>query len=364
MTEKDAYIGFSAFPGVGPQRFKLLVNYFNTAIDAWNAPEKTLKEIGLGDKLTDQLINFRKEFSAEKFQQDLLKKEIKIVTRIDEAFPFKLKEISDPPIVLYVKGNISLEYPKVLAIVGTRKPSFYGKQITEKFTRDLVAQGFVIVSGMARGIDGIAHRTALNNQGTTIAVLGCGVDIIYPPEHKGLYGDIINFGGAVMSEVPPGHTVLKGLFPARNRILSGLSLGVLVTEGAEHSGSLITPRYAAEQGRDVFAVPGPITSQLSAGPTRLIKEGAKIVTNVEDILEELNINIQNPISKIQNPKLNIEYTENEKKIIDLLKASGGMDFDGLVRESGLVTAELGSILSVLELKGVVDNQGNGKYGVR
>ncbi len=370
MTEREAYISFSAFPGVGPQRFKLLINYFGTAEKAWNASEKILREIGLGDKLVTKLMDFKKIFNIEKFQQEVLQKEIKIITRIDKNFPKLLNQIPDPPIALYIKGSLQLDFPRVIAIVGTRKPTFYGKQVTERFTRDLLMQGFTIISGMARGIDGIAHRTALDNQGKTIAVFGCGVDIIYPPEHKALYGDIIALGGSVISEVPPGHTVIKGLFPSRNRIISGLSLGVLVTEGAEKSGSLITSRYAAEQGREVFAVPGPITSYLSAGPTKLIKEGAKLVTNVEDILEELKIQNRTLNTKYQMPNTkysvnnDIKFSEAENKVIELLNRNSGMDFDSLVRESGITAAELGSILSVLELKGIVDNQGNGKYGVK
>lgn len=369
MTEQEAHVAFAAFPGVGPLRFKLLIDYFGSAEKAWAASEKTFLEIGLGNKLTRKLVDFRKTFNAESYVEELLQQEIKIFTRIDPEFPVKLKEIPDPPIALFVKGKLSDEKLPHVGVVGTRKPTTYGKDITTKLTRDLALSGCVIVSGMARGVDGIAHRAALEVGAPTVAVLGCGVDIIYPPEHKDLYRDIIEKGGAIVSEVPPGHTVLKGLFPARNRIISGLSLGVLVTEGAEDSGSLITARYAAEQGREVFAVPGPITSYLSAGPTKLIKSGAKLVTEVEDILGELKIN---PKSQILNSKQiqiskskfqNGEIPQEAAKIFSLLSANGEMHYDEIIRESGLATATVGAILTQLELAGIIRGLGNGKYSL-
>ena len=370
MNERDAYIGFAAFPGIGPQRFKLLVEYFGSALKAWESPEKILKDLGLGSKLTEKLATFRKNFSAEKYEQELLSQEIKIVTRIDGEFPKLLSQISDPPIALFIKGKLPHESLPWIGVVGTRKPTSYGRQITEKLTQELALSGLGIVSGMARGVDGIAHSSCLVVGGQTIAVLGCGVDIVYPQEHKSLYTEIIEKGGAVISEVPPGHTVLKGLFPSRNRIISGLSLGVLVTEGAQDSGSLITARYAAEQGREVFAVPGPITSYLSVGPSKLIKQGAKIVTEVEDILEELDINPnnQNPNSKqIQNLKFKFSKpvsSQEESLILKLLSTNGEMHYDELVRQSKLLTSEVGALITQLELSGIIQNLGNGKYGLK
>lgn len=202
--------------------------------------------------------------------------------------PKSLKNIPDPPKVLYVLGNEKLlASDKIIAIVGTRQMTDYGKMITAKLTKELVNKDYIIVSGMALGVDGVAHQTAIENSGKTIAVLGAGPDIIYPPQHKELYQKILASGGAIVSEIPPGKTVPVHIFKARNRLISGLARGVLVTEGSIHSGSLITVKYALDQGKDVFVVPGPINSPTSEGTNYLLKQGAKPVTCVEDILEEL-----------------------------------------------------------------------------
>ena len=206
----------------------------------------------------------------------------------DKDYPKLLKEISDPPFALYLKGKLLPQDNQALAIVGTRKITPYGRQMTEKFAGWLSRQGLTLVSGLARGVDGTAHRAALENQGRTIAIMGTGLDQIYPPEHKGLAEAIIR-QGALISEYPLGTAASPMNFPLRNRIISGLSLGVLVIEGESKSGTKITARYAAEQGREVFAVPGPITSPTSSGPADLIKMGAKLVSSGGDIIEELNL---------------------------------------------------------------------------
>jgi DNA processing protein len=205
-------------------------------------------------------------------------------------YPRLLKEIPDPPAVLYVRGSGSkINLEKTIAVVGTRHPTPYGIAVTKKLVSDLVSRGFTIVSGLALGIDAVAHRATLNAGGKTIAVLGCGIDIIAPPSNARLYWDIVHGHGAVISEIPPGVRTDKKRFVTRNRIISGLSLGVLVIEGGEQSGTLITAKYAAEQGRDVFAVPGPITSKYSRASAILLKNGAKLVESADDIIEELEI---------------------------------------------------------------------------
>lgn len=357
MDERGACIGFSLAKNIGPLRFKLLLDYFSTAEKAWSADKKTLLEIGLGEKLTQKFIDFRKSFSYPKFLEDCARREIKIVTRYDPDFPKLLLEIADPPIVLYVKGTLPVSFDRAIGVVGTRKPTSYGRQISEMIARDLVASGCLIVSGLARGVDGIAHTEAVKQGQPTIAVLGCGVDIVYPPEHRSLYSKIIETGGAIISEVPPGHLVAKGLFPARNRIISGLSRGIVVTEGAEDSGSLITASLALEQGKEVFAVPGPINSYLSAGPTKLIKSGAKLVTSAADILDEFALPAI-PIKATQNNKL----SQQEQQIIALMSA-GTLHFDDIVRGCHLPTSEVGSILTLLELSGIIQNLGEGKYAL-
>lgn len=262
------------------------------------------------------------------------------------------------PIVLYVKGKLPENFDRCIGVVGTRKPTAYGKDVTESFCRDLASAGLIIVSGMARGVDGMAHRMAIQMGVPTIAVLGCGVDVIYPPEHRQLHGEIIAHGGAIVSEVPPGHTVAPGLFPARNRIISALSRGIVVTEGAEDSGSLITATCAVEQGKEVFAIPGPVTSYLSAGPAKLIKQGAQLVTSANDVLEVFHLQAI-PI-KTQN--LHNGLSESEKKLVALIGA-GTVHFDDLVHESSLNPSEVGTLLTMLELNGILRNLGDGTYTI-
>lgn len=207
----------------------------------------------------------------------------------EAKYPTLLRETPHPPKGLYVRGNASLLADDVfrIGVVGTRKLTRYGEEVTEKLTTDLVSAGFIIVSGMALGVDSVSHKTTINCGGKTIAVLGCGIDVIYPSANTHLYWDIVKNGGCIVTEFPPRYRTTTAEFTSRNRIISGLSLGVVVTEGAERSGTMITASYAAQQGREVFAVPGPITSEVSLGTARLIQQGAKLVINVSDILEEL-----------------------------------------------------------------------------
>ena len=289
LEEKKAYIGFNVFEGIGPARFKLLYDYFGSTKRAFDAPEKDLREINLGEKLILRFINFRRGWNGASYFLRLKSLGIEVLCSGEESYPKLLKETADFPLVLYIKGlrKFSLNDQKAIAIVGTRKVTAYGREVTAMITRGLVKNNFVIVSGLARGVDKIVHEETINNHGLTIAVLGCGLDIIYPPEHQELANNIVSSGGWLISELPLGTLPEGKNFPARNRIISGLSLGVVITEAAEKSGSLITASFAAEQGREVFAVPGPITSSLSEGTAELIKKGAKAVSKVEDILEEL-----------------------------------------------------------------------------
>lgn len=277
--EKKCWVGFSVFPGIGPVRFRQLLEKFGSARIAWEQP------------LSDKFIYFKKTFDIEHYLERLQKFHVSILTLNDPKYPKLLKEISDPPFLLYIRGintGEPINLQKTIAVVGTRNITRYGEEVTRKIVGDLVSYGFTIVSGLAYGIDAVAHQTAIDCGGKTIAVLGCGIDIIHPPSNARLYRDISEGGfGAVVSEMPLGLRPDKGLFVVRNRIISGLSLGVLVIEGAEDSGTMITARYAAEQGREVFAVPGPITSIYSKGTAKLLKNGAKLVESAEDIIEEM-----------------------------------------------------------------------------
>lgn len=367
-SEQACWLGFSAFPGIGPLRFKLLLQFFGSGENAWKASERELVKIGLGEKLTQKFSDFRNTFSLPKYLEEIKKKEIHVITLRDKEYPSLLAQIPDPPFLLYVRGDLTtfargpLTKERNVAVVGTRKVTHYGEEVTRKITQGLVDAGCVIVSGMAYGVDAVAHETAIEGGGKTIAVLGCGVDMVHPKANSTIYWKIVEGAGLVISEFPVGRFAEKGLFPARNRIISGLSLGILVTEGAGDSGALITARYAAEQGREVFAVPGPITSVFSQAPTLLLKQGAKLVTEAKDILEELNIKHQRSNIKNKNQKANIDLTKEEEMILILLEGEN-LHFDEIVRKSKRAASAVGSLLTIMEMKGYVKHLPAGVYQV-
>ncbi len=389
------YLGLSYCLGVGPMKFQGLKKYFGGVKKAYLADRKELESV-LGFKLAGRFIEFRNKFDPKKELERLKKNEISVLAVDGKDYPESLKNISDPPICLYVKGSIpdtksseprfspatpprgpfrvspvkgkplamsskrvSELSPTFFAIVGTRKPTSYGIQVARKFAYELTEAGFVIVSGMAMGIDTAAHQAAIDAGGKTIAVLGCGVNIIYPAVNYQLYHDIIKTGGAVISEFPPDQTVLKGLFISRNRIISGLSRGVLIAEGGEFSGALITARYAGIQGKDVFAVPSPINSDMSRAPNLLIKQGAKMVTTVEDIMEEFDMKIT------PRKKEDIRKNLNEigKLIFDILQKNP-RTVDDLAIELGKTVSEILNTISVLEIGGIIEKNLEKKYQVK
>ncbi|HEX7456209.1 MAG TPA: DNA-processing protein DprA [Candidatus Nanoarchaeia archaeon] len=355
------YIALAAAPGVGPVRFKVLLKHFKKAENVWKADEKTLEKI-LTPALFKQFVQFRKSFDIESYFYKIGKLNIKVITLDDENYPKLLKEIPDAPPVLYVKGELpsGLESelkPRTIAVVGARKMTSYGKEVTEILVRDLVAAGFIVVSGLARGVDSYSHRVTIGNGGKTIAVLGGGVDVIYPQENAALAAEIADGHGAVISEFPIGMQSIPGNFPARNRIISGLSLGVLVTEAGGESGSLITAGCAGEQGREVFAVAGPMYSKLAKGPAQLIKQGAKLVMNVEDILEELQLELG--VKSQVSSEVKADSAE-EQIILDLI-IDGPVHIDEITRVSKLPASKVGSILSLMEIKGLVKSLGSGSY---
>lgn len=360
MSERDYYLGFSVFPGVGAGRFQLLLDHFGSAEKAWNASEDELKTV-LKDKLTVDFLVFRKSFDVGSYKEKLEKSDVSCITFIDETYPIQLKDLPNPPFVLYVKGKLEILQQvvngKVIGVVGTRKMTTYGRQITESFTRDLVEQDIIIASGLALGVDAIAHQTTVENGGKTIAVLGCGVDCCYPTNNYGLYEKIIKTGGLIVSEYPLSAPPNKGSFPSRNRIIAALSRGLLVTEGAEDSGSLITAGIALELGRMVFAIPGPVTSSLSRGPLKLIHKGAKLVTGGEEILEELGVG-RSAESRAQK-EIKGE-TDDEQKIIDCLM-NEDLTFDDIVKNTQITAGSLGTILSLMEMKDIICILPSGKY---
>jgi DNA processing protein len=276
---------------------------------------------------------------------------IRIMTYWDSDYPDILKTIPDPPVVLFVNGEFPVPLNRSLAIVGMRKPSAYGKNFAEKLAKALAALDIVVVSGMARGIDTQAHRGALAGAGQTIAVLGCGVNVVYPPENVKLY-DQIAASGAVISEFPMNTSPLANHFPRRNRIISGLSLGTVVVEAGQKSGALLTAYMALEQGREVFAVPGQANYIQSKGPHRLIKEGARLIESVDDILEELPQLDESRSGKSVHPAEQIEMTDPERKLFETL-SEDPKHVDVVSAESGLSTSEVLAVLLSLELKNAV-----------
>lgn len=356
--EKDRpfFVALAACPGIGPIRFKLLLKHFKTARAVWEASDPILSK-ALTPSIYQQFSTFKKTFNPHKYIEKLSERKVKIITLEDKTYPKALKQLDDAPPVLYVRGE--LPEGNYLGVVGTRKITAYGKQVTEKLVSDLVASRFVVVSGLARGVDSFAHKVTIEQSGKTVAVLGGGVDMIYPPENISLAEKIIQTGGAVISEFPLGMAPVPGNFPARNRIISGLSLGVLVTEAGEDSGSLITADLAAEQGREVFAVPGPIYSKLSGGPAKLIKQGAKLVTSLEDILEELQLDTEKMADWVREVKVD---SADEQKVVDLLK-NGPLHVDEIARGTKINLAKLGGLLSMMELKGQIKSFSAGTYSL-
>jgi len=351
-------LALHSIDGLGPIRLKAILDYFKDPKLAWEASAAQLLNIGIPKNVVELLLQTRKKLEPESYAQSIKEKGISWLTIFDESYPKLLAQIYDPPIVLYLQGEILPQDANAIAVVGTRKMTGYGKVITEQFTKGLVAGGLTIVSGLARGVDSQAHKGAIGSGGRTIAVLGGGLDQIYPPENRGLAKEIVSGSGALLSEFPPDYPSLPGNFPSRNRIIAGLSKAVLVTEAAQDSGSLITARLAVESGREVFAVPGPVTSSLSKGPIDLIREGARIVFDPKEILEELGINqIQSSRLKIKNEN---ELSEDEKKVLECIE-NEGRHIDEIGRLLNYPSAKISALLLKMEISGLVQNLGSGNY---
>lgn len=349
MTEeKKLWIGLNLLPGIGSILFSRLLERFSSIYGILNASyDRLLNVQGINDDLAKSILQFPQN-DLEKELQQIEKLKIDILTFEDKDYPSLLKHIFNPPPVLYVKGKIIKSDLISIAIVGSRITSFYGKRIAEKLTRELVEYGFTIVSGLARGIDTIAHQEAIKNKGRTIAILGCGLSKIYPPENKKIKENIINTG-AIISEFPLSTPPYKQNFPLRNRIISGISLGTLVIEAREKSGALITSNFALEQNREVFAIPGNIDSKYSVGTNRLIKQGAKLVENVEDIIEELKVYFPKKKEKENKKEIIVSLTKEEKTVYDLL--SYPLYIDLIFAQSKIEANKVLEILMNLELKG-------------
>ena len=353
------WLGLSLAPRIGPRRLRQLLPAFHQdAAALWAAPAADLCTAGLDERSASEFTAFRDKVRLEDHARRVEAAGVTLLAWPDDGYPASLARIDDPPVVLYVRGSLTRADSLALAIVGTRKASAYGRDVAGHFARQLAERGVTIVSGLAHGVDAAAHRGALDAGGRTLAVLGSGADVIYPYDHKALAQSITE-QGAVLSEFPIGAQPDRFNFPRRNRIISGLSLGVLVVEASEKSGALITASLAAEQGKDVFAVPGNIFSDHSAGVNKLIQDGAKPVMTVNDILDELQVEAQS----IETRRAAEQIAPSDPVEAQILAALGGetIHVDDLSRTTGLPMHTLLSTLMLMELKGLVSAAGPMQY---
>jgi len=339
-------------------RLRALLDYFGDIERAWGASASELRMAGLDSRSIRNMLETRSKRDLDYEVKQLEASNVRLLTWESDDYPSLLREISDAPPVLYIKGTLVPSDTWAVAVVGTRRASAYGREVTRRLSAALVRNGVTVVSGLARGIDAEAHWAALKAGGRTIAVMGCGVDQVYPPEHRHLADEIMSHG-AILSDYPMGTQPEGRNFPPRNRIISGLSLGVLVTEAGRRSGAIITTDYASEQGRDVFAVPGSILAASSQGTNALIQDGAKMVTRPEDILEELNLSV---IAEQQEARQVLPSNEVEAVLLAQLSAEP-IHVDQLRSRVGMSIAEVTSTMALMELKGIVRQVGGMKYVV-
>ncbi|MFH1188122.1 MAG: DNA-processing protein DprA [bacterium] len=344
---------------IGPVKFKKLYNYFPTMKGAWRADSSEWEKAGIDKNSVSSFVIEKNQINPQQLLDEISQEQIKIITILDKDYPAILKELYSPPAIIYYKGTLPSSDDICLGVVGARKISQYGRQVTSEIVADLARNKISIVSGLAAGVDSLAHQTTLDNKGKTVAVLGGGIDknSIYPSQNRYLAEKIIDSGGAIISEYKPKTLPMKLNFPARNRIISGLSLGTLIIEASEESGALITARFALEQNREVFAVPGSIYSPTSKGTNGLLKQGAKLVTCANDILETLNLDqLQSVIS---SKKISPDTKEEEILLGFLSKEP--THIDSLVKQSGLATNTVSATLIMMEMKGKIKNLGGMNY---
>ncbi|MFN2140302.1 MAG: DNA-processing protein DprA [Candidatus Promineifilaceae bacterium] len=358
MSEDKYWLGFNLVKGIGPAKVQALLGFFGDIESAWNADDAQLRMLGFDERSRTNLAQARATLDLETELEKVQAKHITLLTWNSPDYPHYLREVDSPPPLLYVVGSLEDIDRWAVAVVGTRRVTAYGRQVTQELVSGLVRSGVTIVSGLARGIDAIAHKAALDHGGRTIAVLGSGPDNIYPPEHRDLARQIVRGHGAVISDYPLGTQPDAKNFPPRNRIISGLSLGVVVVEAGARSGASITAQFALEQGREVFAVPGNVNRPASQGTNRLIQQGtAKLVTNANDILEELNLTMVFEHSAVQQA---LPDTAEEAALFEYLSAEP-VHVDALSRATGLSSQEVSSTLTLLELKGIVRQVGGMNY---
>ncbi|MDP6524942.1 MAG: DNA-processing protein DprA [Kiritimatiellia bacterium] len=354
MNERHAYVALNMMEKVGPVGVRALTEVLGSAELIFEADKTDLmKADGIGPDVANAIVSQRDHVDWEGELDKAEKSGARIVTRIDSEYPASLKEIHDPPLALYVRGSFESRDKNSIAVVGTRRPTLYGKETAARLSAQLVKCGFAVVSGMAEGIDTVAHEAALKANGRTLAVMGSGLDCIYPASNKSLAGRISD-RGAVVTEFPFGRRPDKTTFPMRNRIVSGMTMGVLVVEAGSRSGAIITVNQALDQGRTVFAVPGRIDSNASKGTNELIRQGARLVTGIDDVLAEFEFLLPEPGLKAAPESAAIEIVlQPKEEILAGCLAEGAKDVDSLIRLSDMGAAEVNATLIALEMKRVV-----------
>jgi len=360
LDELAHWVAFSRFPGIGPKRFHKLLAFFNEDVTlAWQAESKQLAEAGIDQRTIEKFLAHRKTVTPQQELDRLEKRRIRVITLKDETYPPLLKKFEYAPIVLYIYGRLAEDDNRfTIGVVGTRKMSSYGRLITERLTTDLAKGNMTIVSGLALGVDTVAHTSALDAGGRTLAILASGLDTIYPAENLSLAKRIVESGqGALISTFPLGVRPDAGNFPARNHIISALSLGVLVTEAPPKSGALITAGSALQQGREVFAVPGGIFSASSAGVNKLIQDGAHPVTSAKDIVEQLNLHL---VPEQVEAQAVLPHNDEERILLKHLSHEA-QHIDELIRTSEMESHVVSATLTMMELKGMVRQIGPMQY---
>jgi len=356
MEARGYWLALSMIENLGPVTARKLINIFKEPEAIFKASFEELRSIdGIGEKRARAIKEFKRWEEVEGIIKKCRSLNIELITQDEALYPENLKTIPDPPLVIFTIGRPLPQDRYAIAIVGSRKSTDYGRRVADKLSRELAELGITVVSGLARGIDTVAHLGSLKAGGRTIGVFASGLDRPYPPENKTLIKKIVEHGGYVVSEFLPGVPPNKENFPKRNRLISGLSLGVIVVEAGSGSGALITANYALEQGREVFAVPGSIFSKNAEGTNNLIKNGARLLSGVDDILEELAPKLKGlTVNKSQQLKV-LELSDGEKDIINIL-GDETMHIDEIARKAGRPVHEVSSILLELELKGVVGQE--------
>ncbi|WP_425449201.1 DNA-processing protein DprA [Dethiothermospora halolimnae] len=352
MKDKDVAIWLNSIEGINNKTIDKLEKYLGKLSYVWDLSRNDILKINcVNDKAKNLIIKYKNMGYYNEYLEKVHKLNINIISIYDDEYPKLLKNIYSPPKILYIKGSINEEDYNAISIVGSRKATSYGHWAAEKFSKELSRAGVTVVSGMAKGIDTTVHKGAIEGNGRTIAVLGSGIDVIYPKSNRRLYNEIIDSGG-VISEFPIGTIPRPYNFPQRNRIISGLTLGVIVVEATEKSGSLITAEHALEQGRDVFALPGNINSLYSKGTNKLIKDGAYPIVDIDDIFEEI-IELRKKVKENEIIRANYQYLSIEEKNILKLISENPKHCDIISYRTGINIQKVNSILTILEMKGLV-----------